>query len=296
MGWPPSRPSAILTTRGLRAAIALPTSGEGAGLPLDGFFALNGAMPQLQSLFRAGEALIVHAVHTSYRAVRISTGRICSKAASPGVGRIEDGWLNRALPACPTPGVPTRAAFRSARSCRSSCAAGRRSCPGLPKVYGVPLRDSTIARLMDLYAETDPVLARAFAEGMEIDRVADATRARRPAATTAAKQPPSGSMRQFTEAADAAAKFCPRRRAAHRCAQLRSVGTRMPTRAPSKVNSPCVSAPSMPPSPRSRPEWVRSGRTPSSLVVTEFGRTARVNGTDGTDHGMATIATMVGGA
>jgi uncharacterized protein (DUF1501 family) len=31
-------------------------------------------------------------------------------------------------------------------------------------------------------------------------------------------------------------------------------------------------------------------------VVTEFGRTARVNGTDGTDHGTATVALLVGGA
>jgi uncharacterized protein (DUF1501 family) len=32
------------------------------------------------------------------------------------------------------------------------------------------------------------------------------------------------------------------------------------------------------------------------VVITEFGRTARVNGTDGTDHGMATCALVLGGA
>ena len=32
------------------------------------------------------------------------------------------------------------------------------------------------------------------------------------------------------------------------------------------------------------------------VIVTEFGRTARVNGTQGTDHGMATVALLVGGA
>ena len=31
-------------------------------------------------------------------------------------------------------------------------------------------------------------------------------------------------------------------------------------------------------------------------VVTEFGRTARINGTDGTDHGTATVAFLAGGA
>jgi uncharacterized protein (DUF1501 family) len=32
------------------------------------------------------------------------------------------------------------------------------------------------------------------------------------------------------------------------------------------------------------------------LIATEFGRTARVNGTDGTDHGTGTTAFLVGGA
>jgi uncharacterized protein (DUF1501 family) len=32
------------------------------------------------------------------------------------------------------------------------------------------------------------------------------------------------------------------------------------------------------------------------VVCTEFGRTARINGTDGTDHGTGTIALLAGGA
>jgi uncharacterized protein (DUF1501 family) len=32
------------------------------------------------------------------------------------------------------------------------------------------------------------------------------------------------------------------------------------------------------------------------VVATEFGRTARINGTDGTDHGTATVALLAGGA
>jgi uncharacterized protein (DUF1501 family) len=31
-------------------------------------------------------------------------------------------------------------------------------------------------------------------------------------------------------------------------------------------------------------------------IITEFGRTARINGTEGTDHGTATVALLVGGA
>jgi uncharacterized protein (DUF1501 family) len=31
-------------------------------------------------------------------------------------------------------------------------------------------------------------------------------------------------------------------------------------------------------------------------VITEFGRTAKINGTDGTDHGTGTVAFLTGGA
>jgi uncharacterized protein (DUF1501 family) len=40
------------------------------------------------------------------------------------------------------------------------------------------------------------------------------------------------------------------------------------------------------------PQW----KDTAILVVTEFGRTAKINGTVGTDHGTATVAFLVGGA
>ena len=41
-----------------------------------------------------------------------------------------------------------------------------------------------------------------------------------------------------------------------------------------------------------KPRWADT----AILVVTEFGRTARVNGTVGTDHGTGTVAFLAGGA
>jgi uncharacterized protein (DUF1501 family) len=43
-------------------------------------------------------------------------------------------------------------------------------------------------------------------------------------------------------------------------------------------------------------EMGASWRETVVAVVTEFGRTARINGTDGTDHGTATVALLAGGA
>jgi uncharacterized protein (DUF1501 family) len=40
------------------------------------------------------------------------------------------------------------------------------------------------------------------------------------------------------------------------------------------------------------PAWSQT----AVLVMTEFGRTARINGTKGTDHGTATVAFVLGGA
>ena len=41
----------------------------------------------------------------------------------------------------------------------------------IPKVYNLPLRDSTVARLMELYNHTDPRLAKALVNGLEMVRV-----------------------------------------------------------------------------------------------------------------------------
>src|SRR5215813_6504703 len=46
--------------------VALARSGEHPALPLDGFFALNPAMPGFARLYREGNAAIVRATATSY--------------------------------------------------------------------------------------------------------------------------------------------------------------------------------------------------------------------------------------
>ena len=51
----------------LRGDKALTLDGKTPGLPLDGFFALNPAMPNLHRLYKAGHAILVHAVATPYR-------------------------------------------------------------------------------------------------------------------------------------------------------------------------------------------------------------------------------------
>ncbi|MBV9018502.1 MAG: hypothetical protein JO058_22865, partial [Alphaproteobacteria bacterium] len=51
----------------LRGDKGLVLDGQSPALPLDDFFALNPAMSNLHRLYRAGQALVVHAVATPYR-------------------------------------------------------------------------------------------------------------------------------------------------------------------------------------------------------------------------------------
>lgn len=285
----------------LRGGIALPTTGEGAGLPLDGFFALNAAMPALHALYQKRGALIVHAVHTPYRARSHFDGQDLLESGLPEVGRIDDGWLNRALAQLPAAGKASPRGLAIGAVVPLLMRGRAPTLSWIPKVNAMPLRDSTVARLMDLYGETDAVLAKAFAEGMEISRVADAgAGAVPPAAPQVPGQPPLTPVqrlnREFTEAAEAAARFL------------------------SAADGPRIGVLSYNGWDTHANEGVLKGQLANRLggldaairalqtgmgaawsdtvvaVVTEFGRTARVNGTEGTDHGMATVALLLGGA
>lgn len=280
----------------LRGTIALPTSGDGAGLPLDSFFALNAAMPKLHGLYRSGEALIVHAVHTPYRARSHFDGQDVLESGLPGVGRIEDGWLNRALAGLPDAGKANPRGLALGAVVPLVIRGNAPVLSWIPRVYQTPLRDSTIARLMDLYAETDPVLARAFAEGMEIHRVADANPSASPARPAQGQTPAERLNRQFTEAAEAAAKFLSTTEGP-RVGVLSYDGwdthaNEGPVKGQLALRLGSLDAAIAALKTGMGAAW----QDTVALIVTEFGRTARVNGTEGTDHGMATIALMVGGA
>src|SRR6202140_5369266 len=83
----------------LRGDNALRLDGKTPALPLDGFFALNPAMPNVHRLYQAGEATIVHAVATPYRERSHFDGQDVLESGLSRPGAVDTGWLNRALPA-----------------------------------------------------------------------------------------------------------------------------------------------------------------------------------------------------
>ncbi len=87
--------------QGLREGIALQKEGADAALPLDGFFCLHPAMPNLARLYAQRQASIVHAVATGYRERSHFDGQDVLESGQNGPGLTESGWLNRMIAALP---------------------------------------------------------------------------------------------------------------------------------------------------------------------------------------------------
>jgi uncharacterized protein (DUF1501 family) len=284
----------------LRGDKALTLDGATPGLPLDGFFALNPAMPNLHRLYRAGQALFVHAVATPYRERSHFDGQDVLESGRPGPGAADSGWLNRAVSVLAPDGarlVPGRRALAigpiAPLVMRGPWPLLSWVPPRLP-----PVGDDTVMRLLDLYRHTDPAFAAVLEERIGIAAIAQTGGMNVPARQTPAQQ--QGGIARvrayFTEAGDAAAKFL-----------ARPDGPRVGALAfngwDTHINEGAV-----------------KGRLADLLgaldgaiaaieaglgeawhdtvvaLVTEFGRTARINGNEGTDHGTASIALFAGGA
>jgi uncharacterized protein (DUF1501 family) len=112
----------------LRGDNALRLDGKIPALPLDGFFALNPAMPNVHRLYQDGQATIVHAVATPYRERSHFDGQDVLESGLPKPGAVDSGWLNRALAGL-APGGPTNRPGRQAFAVGPvSCHGHRRAC------------------------------------------------------------------------------------------------------------------------------------------------------------------------
>src|SRR5215471_5999354 len=285
----------------LRGDKALTLAGATPALPLDGFFALNPAMPNLHRLYQAGEAIFVHAAATPYRERSHFDGQDVLESGLPKPGATDTGWLNRALAGLEPGGradLHGRQAFAVGPTTplvvRGAAPVLSWAPPRLP-----PVSDDTTMRLLDLYRHTDPTFARVLEERVGLAAIAKAGGMNsEPGEERPAVQ--GGGIAQvrtyFADAASAAAKFLvepegPRVGAlafdgwdTHvdegavkgRLANL--LGALDGALAAIETN------------------MGEAWRQTVVVLVTEFGRTARLNGTDGTDHGTATVALLAGGA
>src|SRR5689334_13460989 len=154
----------------LHGAIALQADGPHAAPMLDSFFALHPAMPEFARMYRDRHAAVIHAVATSYRDRSHFDGQDVLESGYAGPGRVQSGWLNRALEALPrgervssglAVGPTTPLVLR-----------GNAPTVGWAPVALPQADDDTAMRLVDLYRHRDPALATALSQGLQLEKQA----------------------------------------------------------------------------------------------------------------------------
>jgi len=271
---------------GLHGAIALSADGPHAAIMLDSFFALHPSMPEFARMYRQKQAAVIHAVSTPYRDRSHFDGQDVLESGFAGPGRVQSGWLNRALEGLPRGGRVTNALAVGATTplvLRGAAPTVGWAPANLPRAA-----DDTASRLLDLYRHRDPALASALSQGLQLEKTAVGEDIKAKAGANNA-----GMMRQVARGAAKvmAADDGPRIAAlafdgwdthaneggpVGRLAQLLSGLDGALGEFESGLGE----------------RW----RDTVVVVATEFGRTARINGTEGTDHGTGTIALLAGGA
>jgi uncharacterized protein (DUF1501 family) len=285
---------------GLRGDRALVLDGKRPALPLDSFFALNPAMPNLHRLYKAQQATIVHATATPYRERSHFDGQDVLESGIARPGTVDTGWLNRALVGLASDGQVDRRGSRALGVGAVTPLVVRGRAPVLSWVPQklLPASTDTQARLLDLYQHTDPRLATALEARIRLAALGPAGVSDGAMSDTELLAPPGIARVRayFAEAAGTAARFL------------------------AKPDGPRVGALGFVGWDTHINEGAASGQLANLLgaldgalaavetnmgdawhetvvaVVTEFGRTARINGTDGTDHGTGTVAFLAGGA
>jgi uncharacterized protein (DUF1501 family) len=271
---------------GLHGSIALMSDGPHAALLLDSFFALHPAMPEFARMYREKRAAVVHAVSTPYRDRSHFDGQDVLESGFAGPGRVQSGWLNRVLDALPKGGRVMSGLAVGATT--PLVLRGAAPTVGWAPAALPPADDDTAARLFELYSHRDSALASALSQGLQLDKVALGDDMKPKPGTNNA-----GAMRLVARGAAKlmAADDGPRIAAlafdgwdthaneggpVGRLAQLLSGLDGALAEFESGLGE----------------RW----RDTVVVVATEFGRTARINGTEGTDHGTGTIALLAGGA
>ena len=283
----------------LREAIALPAPGEtGGALALDRTFALHPSFSFLHESYGAGELLVFHAVASPYRARSHFDGQDVLENGTAQPHGLRTGWLNRALVA--TAGLSGRSFERGqAGGARQLGVSLGQNVPlvmrGSAEVASwapsrlAPLDDDTLARVEDLYAD-DPLLARRLADALAAQAMAD------PAGDTAIARPAAKAGGRYTEVIRAAAGFL-RREDGPRVAVFDTNGWDTHANEGGAQGALGQRFGVLDSALRAfkedlGPAW----RETAIVLVTEFGRTAAVNGTRGTDHGTGTVTLLLGGA
>jgi len=151
-----------------RGQLALP---KGAILDLDGAFGLNAKLPTFKALWDQKQLAIVHAVASPYRARSHFEGQNVIETGATNPSASGDGWLNRALG--PIGLSDPKLALAISQSVPVILQGQRQVSSWMPAQLP-SVDDDFLARLKGMYAR-DPILAAALDRAMEVGAVAKAS-------------------------------------------------------------------------------------------------------------------------
>lgn len=280
--------------RGLRGELAL----NGTALPLDGTFGLHPALTSVQALALAGEARIAPAIATPDRARSHFEAQDVLETGAAGVYAASSGWLNRAVEAL---SVHRKVEALSVGPTAPLILRGKVQTASWSPGRTVDAEARLPTLLQDLY-RNDPLLGPALARGLATEVMAQAAAADMgtQAPSTMAQAPAANApqlVRQGREAARSLgvslAGFM-REPGGPQVAAISLDGFDSHANQAGLLNTRLAYMDAVLDGIHTGlgPEW----KNTVVIVATEFGRTARINGTAGTDHGTASTALLLGGA
>ncbi|MGN6100820.1 MAG: DUF1501 domain-containing protein [Devosia sp.] len=272
----------------LRGDLAIGTGAYGQTLPLNGFFGLNEAMPALHGLYKKGEALIVHAAATAYRDRSHFDGQDVLETGMIGPRLSDTGWMNRLAAVMPKgDGVRPISGLAATPTVPLILRGEAPTLTWTPPDFK-PAPSDTVARLLDLYAHRDPAMAEVLKAGVSTDMLAgDGADPMKRAGGLAAsfKQVAAGSAKLLLQ------------EDGPRIAVLSYDGWDTHTNEGAESGRLSTLLAALDGAFGALAEGLLPVWKDTAIVVlTEFGRTAAINGNDGTDHGTATTAFLLGGA
>ena len=244
------------------------------GAKLGSFFTLHPALAEAAKMYAGSEALFVHAVASPYRDRSHFDGQNVLETGGSAAYRLRDRWMNRLVGVLPQDEAKALALSDTVpMALRGSHEVGSYAPSKLPSPS-----DDLLARVASLY-EPDPQLHALWSTAMQTrmtaGNIADAGGQNGGATGALAAKMLAGANGARIAMIETNGWDTHSAQRARLAAQLRGLD-QMVASMKSGLGA----------------DWANT----LVIVATEFGRTARPNGTGGTDHGQGSVAMLLGGA
>ena len=274
--------------RAVRGALALGRPGEANGLlDLDGFFGLHPALGALHPLWARGELAIAPAVATGYRDRSHFDAQNILENGTDTAYALTDGWLNRAL--VPLGGQDRKLGLAVGTTVPLVMRGPVRIATYSPKLLP-DVDDAFLTKVRQMYSGDNALhvtLEEAIESGSMIEEAIG-----EPVMSEGGKAGPEATRELFTAAGKLLADLN-----GPRFAVIDTGGWDTHAVQGTAEGALAIQFRSLAGGLAALPEALGPAWSKTAvIVVTEFGRTAHGNGTNGTDHGTGSLALLLGGA